>query len=172
MENVVKHLQRVILGIITDIDALCQKNSIDYYLVGGSTIGAVRHKGFIPWDDDLDIIMTHANYEKFIKVCNEQLDREKYYFQEGRKDWPLNYSKVRLRHTRIEELEDGGITPENQGIFVDVFKLDHVPDRNFRGKWQYFCAKVWLAYMLSCRTYTSASSKKKWIIAFFQFVLP
>ena len=52
MENVVKHLQRVILGIITDIDALCQKNSIDYYLVGGSTIGAVRHKGFIPWDDD------------------------------------------------------------------------------------------------------------------------
>lgn len=108
--------------------------------------------------------MTHANYEKFIKVCNEQLDREKYYFQEGRKDWPLNYSKVRLRHTRIEELEDGGITPENQGIFVDVFKLDHVPDRNFRGKWQYFCAKVWLAYMLSCRTYTSASSKKKWIM--------
>ena len=104
MENVVKHLQRVILGIITDIDALCQKNSIDYYLVGGSTIGAVRHKGFIPWDDDLDIIMTHANYEKFIKVCNEQLDREKYYFQEGRKDWPLNYSKVRLRHTRIEAL--------------------------------------------------------------------
>ena len=67
MENVVKHLQRVILGIITDIDALCQKNSIDYYLVGGSTIGAVRHKGFIPWDDDLDIIMTHANYEGFIK---------------------------------------------------------------------------------------------------------
>ena len=47
---------------------------------------------------------------------------------------------------------------------MDVFKLDHVPDRNFRGKWQYFCAKVWLAYMLSCRTYTSASSKKKWIM--------
>lgn len=64
--------------------------------------------------------MTHANYEKFIKVCNEQLDREKYYFQEGRKDWPLNYSKVRLRHTRIEELEDGGITPENQ-VYLWMF---------------------------------------------------
>ena len=73
MENVVKHLQRVILGIITDIDALCQKNSIDYYLVGGSTIGAVRHKGFIPWDDDIDITMPRKDYDKFVQYASKEL---------------------------------------------------------------------------------------------------
>ena len=86
MENVVKHLQRVILGIITDIDALCQKNSIDYYLVGGSTIGAVRHKGFIPWDDDLDVMMRRDDYEKLIRLCKEGRLGNKYEFDYPNRD--------------------------------------------------------------------------------------
>ena len=76
-----RHLQMVILGIIKDIDELCRKKNIEYYLLGGSAIGAIRHKGFIPWDDDLDIIMTSDNYIKFLRICKEQLDKEKYYLQ-------------------------------------------------------------------------------------------
>ena len=72
-----QHLQKVILYIMKDIDKLCRKNGIEYYLFGGSAIGAVRHKGFIPWDDDLDIVMDHNNYERFIQVCRGQLDTEK-----------------------------------------------------------------------------------------------
>ena len=78
-----RHLQLVILSIVKDIDKLCRNNDIEYYLFGGSAIGAIRHKGFIPWDDDLDIIMDHSNYDKFVKVCREQLDANKYFFQEG-----------------------------------------------------------------------------------------
>lgn len=69
-----RHLQLVILDIIKDIDIVCKNNGIEYYLLGGSAIGAIRHKGFIPWDDDLDIIMTHSNYNRFLKVCKEQLN--------------------------------------------------------------------------------------------------
>ena len=84
-----RHLQLVILDIIKDIDIVCKNNGIEYYLLGGSAIGAIRHKGFIPWDDDLDIIMTHSNYNRFLKVCKEQLNSNKYYVQEGLVDCRL-----------------------------------------------------------------------------------
>ena len=100
-----RHLQNVILSIMKDMDKLCQENGIEYYLLGGSAIGAIRHKGFIPWDDDLDIIMSHDNYDKFIEVCKTKLDTNKYYLQEGGKDWPLCFSKIKLHGTRLEEYE-------------------------------------------------------------------
>lgn len=70
-----RHLQKVILSITKYIDQLCRENYIRYFLLGGSAIGAVRHKGFIPWDDDLDIVMDAENYNKFIEVCREKLDK-------------------------------------------------------------------------------------------------
>ncbi len=73
-----RHLQLVILGIMKDLDELCMSNGIEYYLLGGSAIGAIRHQGFIPWDDDLDIMMTANNYERFLDVCRTQLDKNKY----------------------------------------------------------------------------------------------
>ena len=86
-----RHLQLVILHIMKDIDALCAKNNIEYSLNGGSAIGAIRHKGFIPWDDDLDIQMTPTNYKKFIKVCREQLEKEKDNFAEDKGKGPLDF---------------------------------------------------------------------------------
>ena len=159
-----RHLQLVILDIIKDIDAVCRTNGIEYYLLGGSAIGAIRHQGFIPWDDDLDIIMTHDNYIRFLEVCKKQLDRSKYYLQVGGVDWPLNYSKVKLRDTILEEPES--YVPQNgeRGIFVDVFKLDNVSSNGIYAHWQYLCAKVLLCYQLSLRTYKGASLKKKMLM--------
>lgn len=157
------HLQEVILSIAKDIDKICRKNNIEYYLLGGSSIGAVRHKGFIPWDDDFDIVMNNDNYSKFIKVCREQLDTNKYYFQEGLNDWPLNFSKVKLKGTHLKEYE-GFVKDDNadrDGIYVDVFKLDNVSNNKFVQLWQYICAKYYLCYTLSVRTYKSASFKKR-----------
>ncbi len=156
-----RHLQMVILGIIKNIDILCRKNGIEYYLVGGSAIGAIRHKGFIPWDDDLDIIMTNDNYRKFVDVCRTQLDTKKYYFQEGGKDWPLCFSKVKLKGTKLEEYDGFNGGPDTQGIYVDVFKMDNVPANKFLQYWQYFCAKYYLCYQLSRRKYEGATFKKK-----------
>ena len=146
-----RHLQMVILSIMKDIDDLCQRNGIEYYLLGGSAIGAIRHKGFIPWDDDLDIIMSNDNYNKFIEVCKTQLDESKYYLQEGLKDWSMYFSKVRLRGTKLDEGVNYTDNPDMQGIYVDIFKMDNVPSNKTRAKIQYFFAKVFLCYQLSVR---------------------
>ena len=122
-----QHLQQVILVIAKDIDSLCRENGIEYYLLGGSAIGAVRHKGFIPWDDDLDIVMDAKNYDKFIKVCREQLDTNKYYFQEGLVDWPMPFSKVKLKGTVFEEPSGFVNEAGERGIYVDVFKVENAP---------------------------------------------
>ncbi len=146
-----RHLQLVILSIMKDIDSLCQKHNIEYYLLGGSAIGAIRHKGFIPWDDDLDIIMTDDNYRKFIDVCQNELDTSKYYLQEGLKDWSMYFSKVRLKGTKLVEGVTYSDNPDLQGIFVDVFKMDNVSANRLKALWQYFCAKYYLCYQLSAR---------------------
>ncbi len=147
--------------IVKDIDELCRKNGIDYYLFGGSAIGAIRHKGFIPWDDDLDIIMDHNNYNRFVSVCRAQLDNEKYYFQEGQVDWPMLFSKIRLRGTRFEEPGSYADDNDEKGIFVDVFKLDNAPDNLLLKRWQYVCGKYLLCYCLLRRGYKEASLTKK-----------
>lgn len=160
-----RHLQNVILSIAKDIDNLCRANNIQYYLLGGSCIGAIRHKGFIPWDDDLDIIMTRENYERFIEVCKAQLDADKYIFQEGIKDWPLNFSKVRLKGTILHEPEDGYTTDESHGIYVDIFCMENVPDSLLGAYIQYFSAKYYLCYQLSRRGYKNTTFRKKLMIA-------
>ena len=164
-----RHLQLAILTIMKDVDKLCKKNNITYYLLGGSAIGAVRHKGFIPWDDDLDIMMSSDNYENFIKVCREQLDKEKYYLQVGLEDWPLNFSKVRLRGTEISEYEGYASHGEN-GIYLDIFKLENSPSGKFAQWLQYVFAKYFLCYQLSVRSFNSGGLKKR-IMMFFAFPL-
>ena len=160
-----RHLQLVILGIIKDIDDVCRRNNIEYYLNSGSTLGAIRHKGFIPWDDDLDIMMTHDNYSRFLEACRRDLDPGKYYVQEELVDWPLNYSKIKLLGTSIEEVEGYAKDDRQRGIFVDVFRVDNTSPHRLLQLWQYTCAKASLAYQMSIRTYKSATWKKKLIMA-------
>lgn len=160
----IEHLQAVILSIAKDIDKICKENNIEYYLLGGSCIGAIRHQGFIPWDDDLDIIMTRANYNRFIEVCKTKLDKEKYYLQVGLKDWPLYFSKIRLKGTNIHEPEDDYASPDMRGIFVDIFALDNVSDNKFLAFFQYILGKYYLCYQLGKRKYKNTSIKKKLMI--------
>lgn len=157
----IRHMQLVILEIIKDIDKLCKENNIQYYLLGGSAIGAIRHQGFIPWDDDLDIILTNDQYEHFIHVCKEKLNKEKYSLQVGLIDWPLYYSKIRLKGTHLKEIEGYDAGYEKDGIYVDVFKFDNVSDNPVMACWQYFCGKYYLCYQLFTRTYKNASLIKK-----------
>ena len=167
-----RHLQMVILSIMKDIDALCQRNHIEYYLLGGSAIGAIRHKGFIPWDDDLDIIMNNENYNRFVDICKKELDLSKYFFQEGLKDWSLYYSKVRLKGTIFNEGYTFTDNPDMQGIFVDIFKMDNVHSNAFIAKWQYFCAKYYLCYQLATRGEKERIfGMKKKMMFFFSFPL-
>ena len=122
-------LQETELEILIEIDRICRKNDIKYSLTGGTLLGAVRHDGFIPWDDDADISMLRDEYRKFQKACRTDLDRERFYFQdiENTDGYRWGYGKVRRKDTVFlrEHQED---MPYEQGIFVDVFPRDGIPD--------------------------------------------
>ena len=133
-----RHLQMVVLSIAKDIDKLCRENGIHYYLGGGGAIGAVRHKGFIPWDDDLDFLMPYEDYERFKQVCKEILDKEKYEIDEDLSPWALPYLKIRLKGTYIEEKGKSIENGKCQGIFLDVFRLEHSPESNLWKYLQYY----------------------------------
>lgn len=163
--NQLQHLQSVILSIMKDIDIVAKKHGIKYYLLGGSAIGAIRHKGFIPWDDDLDIILDNANYNRLLDALKSDLNPEKYYVQEGLKDWPLAFTKVKLKGTHLKEFEGVADSAEHDGIYVDIFKMDNIIDMGLRGRWQYFCGKLFLCHQLATRTYKSGGLKKRLMMA-------
>lgn len=157
-----KHLQSVLLSIIKQLDELCRKHNITYYLSGGNALGAVRHNGFIPWDDDLDIMMKSSDYKKFISVCRKELDPEIWYVQEAWVDWPGCFSKIRLKNTYLEDIgEWEGIPMENRGIYIDVFEIVNSPDSKLLKLLQYIGAKMLNSYSLSQKDYKTDSTVKK-----------
>lgn len=138
-------LQNCILNITQYIDSFCAQYNIDYFLMGGSAIGAIRHEGFIPWDDDLDIFMTPTEYELFREKFQSNGDTVKYYLQEwGACDGMVSLAKLRLnKSTFIErDLQNWDI---NQGVYVDIFILHSCPDNKILRLNQYIWAKYIVA---------------------------
>ena len=127
-EKVLKKLQKIELGILKDFDKICEENNLKYFLVGGSAIGVVRHKGFIPWDDDIDVAMPREDYDKFLKIAEEKYN-DKYSIMNNDKNpkFPLMNTRWGLRGTeyKTEDLKD---IPGKFGIFLDIFPLDNIPD--------------------------------------------
>lgn len=74
--SVLRELQLIQLECLTELDRVCRENNINYSLDGGTLLGSVRHGGFIPWDDDIDIIMLREDYEKFFNICKTELDTD------------------------------------------------------------------------------------------------
>ena len=91
-------LQQTETEILEEIDRLCEKHSIVYYLAGGTLLGAVRHRGFIPWDDDIDVAMPRNDYERFRDICLSELD-ERFYLHcpQTDKNYWLPFAKVRKK---------------------------------------------------------------------------
>lgn len=135
------------LKIALEIKRICEKNSIPYFLTAGSTLGAVRHGGFIPWDDDMDIGMLRADYLRFIDLCRTDLGKE-YFLQtwDTDPDYPFSFGKIRLKGTHMVECFSEEQAEEHNGIFVDIFPYDNVPDNNIKKKLQsckyYFCKRL------------------------------
>lgn len=155
-------LQDKILEIMVYIDHFCKEHQITYYLMGGSALGAMRHGGFIPWDDDIDIFMDRENYLKFIDCCKTDLDTEKYYLQlENTKEHPHYFSKLRMNGTTCIEEGNKNNKDKHQGIFVDIMCLNNSAKSNFGKKVQYYAAGLLKAKAISKTAYETDSKKKK-----------
>lgn len=117
------------LEMIEEIDRICRKCHIHYCISAGTQLGAVRHEGFIPWDDDADIAFLRPEYEKFRQACETELDQERFYFQDYRNTlgYRWGYGKLRRRGTEFVRLYQEDM-PYEQGIFVDIMPYDNVPD--------------------------------------------
>lgn len=124
-----KKVWAVELQILEKLDEVCKKYNLTYYAYYGTLLGAVRHQGFIPWDDDIDVIMFRDDYEKFQEIAPKEF-REPYFYQNTYTDrvlWPL--SKIRDSRTTAVEPQFRHLKDSfHQGIFLDVFPFDSVED--------------------------------------------
>ena len=127
--DTLRRLQLTELELLQELDRVCQTCGIHYTIIAGTMLGAVRHGGFIPWDDDADVGMLREEYERFRQACRTELDSSRFYFQDAvsTPGYRWGYGKLRRKDTLFlrEHQED---MPYEQGVFIDVFPLDAVPD--------------------------------------------
>ncbi len=125
-----KEVWAVELDLLVKLQEICKKHNIEYYADGGTLLGCARHQGFIPWDDDIDIAMTRENYEKFCKVAQKECSHP--YFLQTEKTDPGTvdgYAKLCNSDTAmILKCFEGRNFKYNQGICIDIFPQDKVPD--------------------------------------------
>ena len=128
-DTLLDKIHRTELDIMREIDRICRKHNLTYFLAYGTLLGAVRHKGFIPWDEDMDIMMPREDYEQFLKVASDELPLHLMidsYPQNPRYFNP--FAKVRNRNTlfaiRALQNYDGP-----QGLWIDIFPMDYADER-------------------------------------------
>lgn len=126
MNITIKEMQKIIFNILCDIDDYCQNNNIQYFLSGGTCLGAVRHNGFIPWDDDADIMIPRYDFDCFMEGF-ATANAKKYGVGSLKHDpeWKLPYGRVWDLST---EAHNKNLNIRSIGIFVDIFPIDGLPD--------------------------------------------
>lgn len=168
-------LHDVEMEIMDQIVKVCEEKNLTYFLIGGTLLGAVRHKGFIPWDDDLDIAMPRKDFEIFIKECQECLEPkfELDYINTNNKYW-LPFAKIRNKNTVYQENVQEFYHGKN-GIWVDIFPLDYVKDIGLEEtkKREYYIKKLKATlYLKNLRKIKSSDNIKKKIIITFIKLIP
>lgn len=142
-------IHKVVLYILLSFDKICRENNLTYFLDSGTALGAVRHGGFIPWDDDVDVGMPRKDYERFLQIAQEKLP-EDLFLQTHETDpayW-RNAAKIRLKGTIFQEYDD--LPYEQNGFFIDIFPFDNVPRNKYLAKfnialsrWIYYIVRTW-----------------------------
>ncbi len=120
-------LQDMVYSIFVEFDRICRKHNIKYSMEGGTLLGAVKYRNFVPWDDDIDVVMIRSEYEKFLEIAPEELD-SKFFLQSYNNvsEFPLNYAKLCLNGTEIYDYDYSHLKNMNHGIFIDIFPVDNV----------------------------------------------
>lgn len=154
--------QRLMLSMLKELDAVCRRNGISYMLFSGTALGAVRHQGFIPWDDDVDVLLLRGEYERLLDALERELDGKLYYVQrEFGPHWPMQFSKLRRNGTACLEKYHPRDPQVHQGVYVDIFPCDALADRPVLRRLQFAASRVVIAKALYARGYETESRAKK-----------
>lgn len=131
-EETLKHLHQVDLKILKYFIKVCEEHNLTYFLYGGSLIGAVRHQGFIPWDDDIDVIMFREDFEKLNKVFEKKIDANYRFFNVlNEETYHYTWGRLALKNTIFKEWW-GDQVDYTPNIFMDIFILDTIPKNKFK----------------------------------------
>ena len=125
----VDEIKQRVFDILCYLDDVCRRNKIIYYMDCGTLLGAVRHKGFIPWDDDIDILVDRADYQRFIDIVNADQKKYKALSMHNNKNYHYLFAKVVDTDT---ELIEEPISIEGMGAFVDIFPIEHLPSSKIK----------------------------------------
>lgn len=126
-------LKSIELEILKDVAAFCEKHNLRYFLCGGTLLGAIRHEGFIPWDDDIDIMMPRDDYDKFVELYNINKNKEYYeaYSLRNNKEYWRTHCQVFDKRTILEAVDALEEKYKDNSIFIDVFPIDGMPNSKF-----------------------------------------
>lgn len=149
----------MLLEMYKDISALCDKYNLDYMAGGGTCLGAIRHDGFIPWDDDLDIMMPRASYEQLIKLLAAGGLGENYEYDTPNavKDCKNTFLKVYRKNTLDVEIINE-VAPGPRGIYIDIFPMDYAPENKYLRKFKALVSDF-LQAVCTCVLYTEYPSR-------------
>lgn len=154
--------QGVLLELLEEFDRICRKYSIRYQLFAGSALGAVRHAGIIPWDDDLDVVMLRPDYLRFLELAPGDLDGNRYFLQiEHSSHWPMCFSKLRKNGTACIERYIPRDPATHCGIYMDIFPCDNLADSPLTAGVQFVLSKLVIARALDSRGYDTDSKAKQ-----------
>lgn len=121
----IDEIRKIQLNILDYVHYLCEKYNLRYYLAGGTLLGAIRHKGYIPWDDDIDILMPRPDYEKLIYIINHNTNKRfRFITYWNEKNYMFPFGKIVRRDTKL--YYENEINCENMGMFIDVFPMDGI----------------------------------------------
>ncbi len=138
MKYSLEEIHKIDLRLVKEFLKICKKHNLKYYIIGGTLLGAIRHKGFIPWDDDVDIAMMRDDYEEFLKVASKELP------EDMKLTTFYNNKKYRYYLPRIEDLNTEIIEKryehlgEKSHLFIDIFPIDGTPNNKILRKIYYF----------------------------------
>jgi len=152
MAKTLRDLQLCELEIVKDVLRICEKHGLQIYMIGGTFLGAVRHQGFIPWDDDVDLCFSRRDYETFLKVAPGEL-REGYFLRYYQTDPTMPYYPAQVVDPSFEILDVSATVPKTRTAWIDLFPLDGMPD----GALAYTFHKYRLLYLRMMLKYSQFS---------------
>ncbi len=159
MQDSVEKLQKIELDIFREVISVCEKLHLKYFLLGGTLLGAVRHQGFIPWDDDIDIGMMREDYEVFLAKAQELLPKHLFLQTNQTDNWPANFAKIRNSNTTFVETSVGK-REMNHGVYIDIFPLDFYPTCKIKQMFFGFKNKIYVEKISSI--FTGGTSLHGW----------